>query len=110
VAWVVAWAWGVVWAVRGTSMSISVKIHELLLENTNQQEELKVHGNTVGKCLKQVSLTYPRMKEFLFTKDWKLRSCVEILVNGETPDDDVVNHKVKDQDTLYVMMMMGCVG
>lgn len=91
-------------------MSVKVDIHPLLSEYANTQPVVEVNGRTVGECLEQLVIQFPKIKRALFANDGRLLNCIDIFVNGEDAYPEELAKPVKDGGNLYIVMITGCAG
>ena len=87
-------------------MSVIVNIHETLRHLTKDQSKIEVHGATVGECLDELVMRFPRVKERLFNKKGTLLNYVDIYVNQESSYPEELAMKVKDGDELSIVLMV----
>ena len=84
-------------------MSISIKIHTILSQYTNDQGIAEVKGSTVGECLDDLVKQFPDMEKGLFDKRGRLLHYVSIWVNGEDAYPQELAKPVKDGDELDLL-------
>jgi len=85
-------------------MSIKAMLHPFL--NNGIEIKMDIEGNTVGDCVRDIIKHYPDMEEkMLATKD-KLKTYVEILVNGKSTSPNEMAYPVKDGDSLAVLVFL----
>ena len=65
-----------------------------------------VQGNTVGKCLDDLSGRYPGMREVMFGAGRSLRPTLEIYVNFESAYPDELGKPVEDGDEIHLTVML----
>jgi len=84
-------------------MSISIKIHTIFSQYTNDQSIVKVNGTTVGECLDDLVKQFPDIEKELFDKKGRLFHYVSIWVNGEDAYPQELAKSVKDGDELHLL-------
>jgi molybdopterin converting factor small subunit len=87
-------------------MSVTVNLHPILYQLTNDQAIVKVKGNTVGQCLDDLVKQFPQIKSRLFDKTGKLHTYVDIYVNGESSYPEELAKPVKGGDELHVTFII----
>ena len=87
-------------------MSIKININPFLTHITNNQSVVEVSGNTIGQCIQQLVTRFPELKKWLFKKDGKLSSLVDIYVNGESSFPLEMSKPVKDGDELHIIIII----
>ena len=60
-----------------------ILIPTALRQFTEQQDSVEVTGATVGEALQNLTAHYPNIKKNLFSDQGKLRSFVNVYVNGK---------------------------
>ena len=88
-------------------MSIKINISPLLRQYTNNQQVVEVNGNTVGQCLDHLAKQFPRIKQWLFDKNGKVHSHIDIYVNKESTYPDKLAKPVRDGDELHITFLIG---
>ena len=83
-----------------------MKIHipTPLRSYTSGLETVSVPGATVDAVFQQLTITYPDLKQHLFTPEGKLRSFVNVYLN----DDDIryldkLDTKIGEGDTISIL-------
>lgn len=87
-------------------MSVKINIPNFLPHLTNGQDVVEVNGNTVGQCLEQLVSRFPELKDWLFGKDGKLKSAVDVYVNMESSYPEELAKPVKDGDELHIIIII----
>ena len=87
-------------------MSIKVHIHKTHRQFTNGLDIIKVEGNTVGDCLKNLVSQFPNVEKEVFDKKGNLRTIIEIYVNLESAYPNELAKPVKDGDDIHVTLML----
>jgi molybdopterin converting factor small subunit len=64
---------------------MNIHIPTPLRAYTGGEQTVTVPGATVGEALEQLTVSYPELRQHLFTADNKLRSFVNVYLN----DDDI---------------------
>jgi len=78
-----------------------------LQQATNGVKTTEVNGNTVGECLKCLRGKFPRIEEELFNEQGRLRSFIDIYVNGRSASSEGLAKLVKDGDELSIILIIG---
>lgn len=86
-------------------MSIKIKIGQALQQFTKNQDIVEASGNTVGKCLDDLTRQFPDIKKWLFDKNGIL--LVVILLNGDGVYQKDLNRPVADGDELHLILIIG---
>ncbi len=87
-------------------MSIKVHIHKTHRQFTNGLDIIKVEGNTVGDCLKNLVSQFPNIEKEVFDKNGDLHNIIEIYVNLESAYPNELAKPVKDGDDIHVTLML----
>lgn len=64
---------------------------------TDGLETVSIPGATVHLVFRQLTVTYPELKQHLFTPEGKLRSFVNVYLN----DDDIRYLEAKEETTVH---------
>ena len=67
-------------------------------------EVVETDGSTVGKCIEQLIVLHPRLKELVFYKDGQLQTFIEIYLNGKAAYPDELARKVEAGDEIHLTM------
>ena len=86
-------------------MSIKINLSPRFFPHTNNQQVAEVSGSTVGQCLEHLVEQFPGIKQWLFDKNGKLHSYLDIYVNGQSVYPEELTKPVKDGDELYIVPM-----
>jgi sulfur-carrier protein len=84
---------------------MNIHIPTPLRSYTGGRETVSIPGTTVNAVFSQLTITYPELKQHLFTPEGKLRSFVNVYLN----DDDIrylegqQETTVKDTDELTII-------
>ncbi len=87
-------------------MNVKININPFLSHLTNDQDVVEVNGSTVGQCLEQLVARFPEVGKWLFGKDGKLNSLVDIYVNQESSYPEELAKPVKDGDELHIIVII----
>lgn len=88
-------------------MSVNITIPGFLQRATNGIKTAKVHGNTVGECLKKLVELFPPIGNELLDKQGELLPYVDIRVSGHSAHPEGLAKPVKDGDELYILFILG---
>ena len=77
----------------------------MLHQYTNGQKVAEVNGRTVGQCLHHLVKQFPNLKQGLFDKNGKLRSYLDVYVNGKSSFPKELAKPVKDGDELHIILL-----
>ena len=88
-------------------MSVNITIPGFLQRATNGIKTAKVHGNTVGECLKKLVELFPPIGNKLLDKQGELLPYVDIRVSGHSAHPEGLAKPVKDGDELYILFILG---
>ena len=84
-------------------MSITIKIHPILSQYSDDRDKVKVSGNTVGECLTELVKQFPAIEKELFNKNGGLFHYISLWVNGEDAYPAELAKQVKDGDEVYLL-------
>jgi molybdopterin converting factor small subunit len=85
-----------------------VKINVTTLSHyTDGQQVVEVNGSTVGQCLDHLVKQFPSIKPYLFDKDGKLHSDIDIYANGRSIYPEELAKMVNDGDELDITFLIG---
>ena len=87
-------------------MSVKINVHPALAHLTGGNQKVEVKGSNVGQCLNDLVTRYPDIKSWLFAKNGKLASTVEIYVNAKTSYPEELAMPVKDGDELQIVTII----
>ena len=79
---------------------VIVWIPALLRDFTENQEKVKVKGETLRSLLDNLDSLYPGIKKRLITEDDNLRTDISVLVNGEISYERL-RQKLNESDEVY---------
>jgi molybdopterin converting factor small subunit len=85
---------------------VKIHIHKAHRHHTGGSEVVAVEGDTVGKCLDELVLRHPGMRDVLFDPRGALRSTIEIYVNLETAYPDELGKSVQDGDEIHLTLLL----
>jgi molybdopterin converting factor small subunit len=85
-------------------MSVKINVYYFLPHLTNDREIVEVEGRTVGECLNDLIVQYPKAREWLFEEDGGLRKFLDIFINLEETDPDDLSTPVTDDDEIHIVM------
>jgi molybdopterin converting factor small subunit len=74
---------------------------------TGKQRSIKVNGDTVGECLKDLVKQFPEMKKVLLDKTGNVRPYLRIYINNDGTRPAELATPVKDGDELHLLTMYG---
>jgi len=87
-------------------VSVKIDIPPFLQHLANGVEVTNVSGSTVGECLNNFVVKFPRTKKILFDKYNKLLEYIDIYINGESTYPEELNRRVNDGDELFIMAVI----
>ncbi len=87
-------------------MSVKVNISPFLFQYTNNRQVVAVDGSTVGQCLNHLVREFPGLKQWLFKKNGKLCSYLEIYINEVSAYPDELAKPVKEGDVLDIVFII----
>jgi molybdopterin converting factor small subunit len=85
-------------------LSVRIKLHRALAKIADGQTMVEVEGETVGQCLEQLAIRFPKLKKKLFEKNGALSRILEVYLNGESTYPGDLDTKVKDGDELDALL------
>ena len=87
-------------------MSIKVHIHPFLIHLADNKDIHEVDGKTVGECLENLVKKYPKMDEWLFTKDRDLNNMFDVFVNMQSTLSERLDTRVSDGDDINLIVIV----
>ena len=87
-------------------MSVDIEISSIFSRYTNNQTNLKVTGDTVGECLRDLARQYPDFGKMILDKSGELSASFDIFINGESAYPNTMTWPVKGGDKLHVIMLI----
>jgi sulfur carrier protein ThiS len=89
-------------------MTAKVKIHRYLLGGSAGPPAIvETGGHTVAECLRQATTKFPKLKNELFDASGKLPGHMLVLLNSEEVQNEELGLKVKEDDTIEVLPIIG---
>ncbi|MFC2012875.1 MoaD/ThiS family protein [Chloroflexota bacterium] len=85
-------------------MSVKLNISPLLKHLTNGIKVIEVDGDTTGRCIDRLTEQFPAIKQTLFDDAGKLRSYIDVYLNGESAYPGELTRPVKDGDEITVTL------
>ena len=83
-------------------MGVMIKTPLILQSFVNVAEIEEVSGTSVRDCLNDLTLKYPKIREFLFDGNEVLRASV--VINGKALRQNDLDTKVSDKDDFSLLM------
>jgi hypothetical protein len=65
--------------------------------------QLTVRGDTLGKCLDQLILLHPPLREAIFGPNQTLNKKLSFYINSENAYPEMLKKAVQDGDRVYIM-------
>ena len=87
-------------------MSVVLNIHKTHRPFTDGLETIEVEGDTIGKCIDNLTARYPKMYTALFQAPNRLKSEIEIYHNADTAYPDELSRKVRAGDEIHITLML----
>jgi molybdopterin converting factor small subunit len=87
-------------------MSARIVIPTFLRQFTSNGKEFYATGNTVGECLNDLIKHYPKMKSLLLDENGRLRTNIDIFVNGQSTYPEELNKPVHEGDEFHIAYVM----
>ncbi len=88
-------------------MSVKIKIYYPELKRlVTDPESVQVKGSTIGECLDDLILQYPRARELLLDKQGNLLKQVFVYINAESLQKPELSSPVNEKDTLIVAVLI----
>ena len=88
-------------------MTVQINLASYLRPHAANKESVVVKGNTIGECLKDLTVKYPALKKMLFEDSGKLHDYVSIYAGGDIIYADGMDKSVKDGDMLTILYIIG---
>jgi molybdopterin converting factor small subunit len=88
-------------------MSVNVNIfYPHLQQFTNNQDIVKVNGNTVGECLDHLVKQFPGIEKGIFDEHGQLLNFIYFLINGKGAYPTNLAQPLKDGDEITVVLLL----
>jgi len=87
-------------------MSAEIELSSIFARYSNNQLNIKVEGNTVGECLKNLFRQYPKLEKLLLTREGKLQHAYDVFINGESSYPREMTKPVRDGDKLNIVFII----
>ena len=87
-------------------MSIKIKISPYLKPYANDNEEVEVHGSTVGICFNSLIKLFPSLEKLLFDDNGRLHTYLDIYINKESAYPEELAKPVKDGDEIHILYII----
>ena len=88
-------------------MSVKINIfYPHLQQFTNNQETVRVEGNTVGECLGHLVKQFPGIEKGIFNEDGQLLNYVYLFINGKATYPTSLTMPVSDGDELTIALLL----
>ena len=84
-------------------MSVQFNIPQFLHHLSGDVRVVGVNGGTVGECIDDLVRQYPQLRESIFEEERKIRSLLNVYINGESAYPGELEKPVKDGDKLDIM-------
>lgn len=84
-------------------MSARIKLSQVFKLLADNQETIRVDGNTIRECLDDLIRRYPAARNWIFDKDTLLSL---ILLNGQTLHPQDLDMRVTEADEIYLLTMI----
>jgi molybdopterin converting factor small subunit len=88
-------------------MAIKVRLFSPLKDFTDGQSVVDGFGDTLGACLKDLTMRFPKLKRLLFDNNNVIRPVVLISVNKMIATSKLLDEQLKDGDELYIVLVAG---
>lgn len=88
-------------------MGIKFQIPSYLQSATGSMESVEVEGDTIGQCLRQLTMRFPALEEKLFTTRGELHPFIGIYINNEDAYPDELSKPVQDGDEVHILYVIG---
>lgn len=85
---------------------VKIHIHKTHRHHTGGSGIVAVEGDTVGKCLDELVLRHPGMRDVLFDSRGALRSTIEIYLNLESAYPDELGKSVQNGDEIHLTLLL----
>jgi len=86
-------------------MSVNIKLSQILQRFTNQQDVVRVEGNTIRECLDNLTRKYPEIKVWLFDRNGTLMTLV--LLDEDTITQEELDRPVTAESKLELIYLVG---
>ena len=87
-------------------MRTKVNILPYLQYHTCGKDVVEVEGNTVARCLDDLTRQFPGLNAVLFDSSRNLFDYVDIYVNGESIYGEGLTGPVREGDELHIILMI----
>jgi molybdopterin synthase sulfur carrier subunit len=85
---------------------VKVKIPAMFQSATGGAKTAEVEGETVGECLKALSVKFPALRRMLFDEGDKFSGYLTVMVNGQSVLGNLYEIPVKAGDELYPLILI----
>jgi len=87
-------------------MSVEIALSSIFARYSDNQLNIKVEGNTVGECFKDLFRQHPNLEKMLMTREGKLQRAYDIYINGESTYPREMTKPIKDGDKLNIVFII----
>jgi hypothetical protein len=84
-------------------LSATIQIPQFLQHLTEHKKTVRVNGNTVRNCLKDLVRQYPELRTLVFTRNGRLLHTLDIFINGVSAYPGEMAKPVRDGDLLQIV-------
>ena len=88
------------------NMRTKIVIPPFLRNFTNNDKVFNADGNTVGECLNGLIKRYPGMKSLLLDENGRLRTNIDVYINGQSSYPEELNKPVQEGDEFHIAYVM----
>jgi molybdopterin synthase sulfur carrier subunit len=88
------------------NMSTKIVIPSFLKQFTGNSKEFNATGSTVGECLNDLIKHYPGIRSLLLDENGRLRTNIDVFVNGQSSYPEELNKPVHEGDEFHIAYVM----
>jgi molybdopterin converting factor small subunit len=88
------------------NMGAKIVIPSFLRQFTGNDKEFYAAGSTVGECLNDLFNHYPGTKSLLLDENGRIRTSVDIFINGQSSYPEELEKPIHEGDELHIAYVM----
>ncbi len=85
-------------------MGVKVKLCSIMRQSANWQEIVEIDKYTPKECLKELADKFPDIRKWIYDKNGKVLSRLQLYINDEIIYDDEMTRALKDDDELFFLL------
>jgi molybdopterin converting factor small subunit len=88
-------------------MSVKVNLTPYFRDIVDRNETVQANGHTIGEIIDDIDKKYPGFKKECIDNQGKLYGFLEVYLNQGSAFPDELNRKVKDNDEVTILTVIG---